>query len=82
MYWHQCSKSIYIGINARVTDVTDDGNVKIELESEGFAIQIFSVMEDDKSLSDYGLTSTVAKAQQPAEVVQMAKMMVLMMLWQ
>ena len=25
-------------------------------------------MEDDKSLSDYGLTSTVAKAQQPAEV--------------
>ena len=31
-------------------------------------IQIFSVMEDDKSLSDYGLTSTVAKAQQPAEV--------------
>ena len=31
-------------------------------------MQIFSVMEDDKSLSDYGLTSTVAKAQQPAEV--------------
>jgi transcription elongation factor B subunit 2 len=27
-----------------------------------------AVMEDDKSLSDYGLTSTVAKAQQPAEV--------------
>ena len=30
--------------------------------------KIVSVMEDDKSLSDYGLTSTVAKAQQPAEV--------------
>jgi len=27
-----------------------------------------AVMEDDKSLSDYGLSSTVAKAQQPAEV--------------
>jgi len=27
-----------------------------------------TVMEDDKSLSDYGLTSAVAKAQQPAEV--------------
>ena len=25
-------------------------------------------MEDDKSLSDYGLTSSTAKAQQPAEV--------------
>ena len=39
-------------------------------------IQIFSVMEDDKSLSDYGLTSTVAKAQQPAEVMQMTKMLI------
>ena len=29
-------------------------------------------MEDDKSLSDYGLTSTVAKAQQPAEVIMIA----------
>jgi len=27
-----------------------------------------SVMEEDKSLSDYGLTATIAKAQQPAEV--------------
>jgi len=27
-----------------------------------------TVMEDDKNLSDYGLTSTVAKAQAPAEV--------------
>ena len=35
-------------------------------------------MEDDKSLSDYGLTSTVAKAQQPAEVVQMIKIMPMM----
>ena len=25
-------------------------------------------MDDDKSLNDYGLTSAVAKAQQPAEV--------------
>ena len=25
-------------------------------------------MEEDKSLSDYGLTATIAKAQQPAEV--------------
>ena len=44
---HQCSKSIYIGINAHVTDVTTDdgrtdGNVKIELESVGFAISTFS----------------------------------------
>ena len=29
---------MYIGINAHVTDVTTDGNVKIELESAGFAI--------------------------------------------
>ena len=29
---------------------------------------LFSVMDDDKSLNDYGLTSAVAKAQQPAEV--------------
>ena len=28
----------------------------------------FIVMDDDKSLNDYGLTSAVAKAQQPAEV--------------
>jgi transcription elongation factor B subunit 2 len=28
-----------------------------------------TVMEDDRSLSDYGLSSTVAKAQQPAEVL-------------
>ena len=41
-------------------------------------IQMFSVMEDDKSLSDYGLTSTVAKAQQPAEVMQMTKIMMVM----
>eukprot|EP00092_Neocalanus_flemingeri_P040038 GFUD01043608.1.p1 GENE.GFUD01043608.1~~GFUD01043608.1.p1 ORF type:complete len:120 (+),score=42.29 GFUD01043608.1:57-416(+) len=27
-----------------------------------------TVMDDDKSLNDYGLTSAVAKAQQPAEV--------------
>ena len=27
-----------------------------------------AVMEEDKSLNDYGLTSAVAKAQQPAEV--------------
>lgn len=27
-----------------------------------------SVMDEDKSLSDYGLTATIAKAQQPAEV--------------
>jgi len=27
-----------------------------------------AVMDDDKSLSDYGLTAAVAKAQQPAEV--------------
>ena len=32
-------------------------------------------MEDDKSLSDYGLTSTVAKAQQPAEVSTIAMIM-------
>ena len=32
-------------------------------------------MEDDKSLSDYGLTSTVAKAQQPAEVIMIAIIM-------
>ena len=32
-------------------------------------------MEDDKSLSDYGLTSTVAKAQQPAEVIMIAMIM-------
>ena len=36
LVWSQCSKSIYIGINAHVTDVTD-GNVKIELEYAGFA---------------------------------------------
>ena len=28
----------------------------------------FPVMDDDKSLADYGLTAAVAKAQQPAEV--------------
>jgi len=27
-----------------------------------------AVMEDDKSLADYGLTAAIAKAQQPAEV--------------
>ena len=32
-------------------------------------------MEDDKSLSDYGLTSTVAKAQQPAEVIMIVMIM-------
>ena len=37
LYWHQCSKSTYIGINAHVTGVTDkwtldNRNVKIELE--------------------------------------------------
>ena len=29
---------------------------------------LLSVMDDDKSLADYGLTGAVAKAQQPAEV--------------
>ena len=41
---------------------------KINYKTNKNTKQIFSVMEDDKSLSDYGLTSTVAKAQQPAEV--------------
>ena len=31
IYWHQCSKSIYIGINAHVTIVTDGRKVKIGL---------------------------------------------------
>ena len=43
-------------------------------------ILIFSVMEDDKSLSDYGLTSTVAKAQQPAEVMHLSKIVMVMMI--
>lgn len=29
---------------------------------------MFQLMEDDKSLSEYGLTSSQAKAQSPAEV--------------
>ena len=37
-------------------------------------------MEDDKSLSDYGLTSTVAKAQQPAEVMHLSKMVMMMVI--
>ena len=31
-------------------------------------VLFISVMDDDKSLADYGLTAAVAKAQQPAEV--------------
>ena len=37
IYRHQCSKSIYIGINAQRS--TKEGNVKIEQESVGFAFE-------------------------------------------
>jgi len=45
-----------------------EGITKVAPGSQQLYNKDDTCMEDDKSLSDYGLSSAVAKAQQPAEV--------------